>query len=257
MGALTFDALLRSLKQGGRGERGAGTGGGAPDAVYSLHGDADALKDEAVRALADRVLDAGSRDFNFDQRRAGDLDPEAFHSLVNTPPLLAAARIVVLRGVENVRKTSKVRQALVRYLQAPNPTTLLILVQGAGEPPDAELARSATTVAIEPLPTPRVHKWVAHRAKQLQLTLEPDAAARLIEPVLEQAGMTGVRILMALGTALLGTALGRAELDRGTPPGRLAAALLGQLRAARPFGLGSWEQTAARWASWATHWSAA
>jgi len=82
------------------------------------------------------------------------------------------------------------------------------------------------------------------------------AAARLIEPVLEQAGMTGVRILMALGTALIGTALATAELDRGTPPGRLAAALLGHLRAARPFGLGSWEQTAARWAAWATHWSA-
>src|SRR5205814_6015449 len=183
MGALTFDALLRSLKQAGRGERGAGTGGGAPDAVYSLHGDADALKDEAVRALADRVLDAGSRDFNFDQRRAGDLDPEAFHSLVNTPPLLAAARIVVLRGVEDVRKASKVRQALVRYLEAPNPTTLLILVQGAGEPPDAELARWATSVAIEPLPAPRVHKWVAHRARQLQLTLEPDAAELLVESV--------------------------------------------------------------------------
>src|SRR5438128_2592007 len=221
MGALTFDALLRSLKQGGRDERGAGKGEAAPDAVYYLHGDEYVLKDEAVQALVDRVLDVGARDFNFDQRSAGELDAEAFHSLVNTPPLLAAVRVVVLRGVENVRKTSKVRQALVRYLQAPNPTTLLILVQGAGEPPDAA------------------------------------AAARLIEPVLEQAGMTGVRILMALGTALLGTALGRAELDRGTPPGRLAAALLGQLRAARPFGLGSWEQTAARWASWATHWSAA
>src|SRR5437588_1797900 len=318
MGALTFDALLRSLKQGGAGE-----GKGAPDAVYYVHGDEDVLKDEAIRALVDRVLDPGARDFNFDQRSASDLDPEVLDSLVNTPPLLAAARVVVLRGVEEVRKTSKVRQALVRYLQTPNPTTLLILVQGAGEPPDAELARSATTVAIEPLPAPRVHKWVAHRARQLQLTLEPDAAellvqtvgndlgalageleklaavaagrtgdgratrddvaalvgarpgetlqdlvdaalerraaaaARLIEPVLEQAGMTGVRILMALGTALLGTALGRAELDRGTPPGRLAAALLGQLRPARPFGLGSWEQTAARWASWATHWSAA
>ena len=322
MGALTFDALLRSLKQGGQGGRGAGRGEGAPDAVYYLHGDEDVLKDEAIRALVDRVLDAGARDFNLDQRSAGDLDPEAFHSLVNTPPLLAAARVVVLRGVEDVRKTSKVRQALVRYLQAPNPTTLLVLVQGAGEPPDAELARLATSVAIEPLPAPRVHKWVAHRARQLQLTLEPDAAellvesvgndlgaltgeldklaavvagrtdgeratrddvaalvgarpgqtlqdlidaalerraaaaARMIEPVLEQAGMTGVRILMALGTALIGTALARAELDRGTPPGRLAAALLGQLRAARPFGLGSWEQTAARWAGWATHWSA-
>src|SRR5437870_4386145 len=152
MGALTFDALLRSRKQGGRDERGAGKGEAAPDAVYYLHGDEYVLKDEAVQALVDRVLDAGARDFNFDQRSAGELDAEAFHSLVNTPPLLAAVRVVVLRGVENVRKTSKVRQALVRYLQAPNPTTLLILVQGAGEPPDAELARSATTVAIEPLP---------------------------------------------------------------------------------------------------------
>src|SRR6266699_730796 len=122
MGALTFDALLRSLKQGGQGGRGAGKGEGAPDA----------------------------RDFNLAQRSAADLDPESFHSLVNTPPLLAAARVVVLRGIEDVRKTSKVRQALVRYLQAPNPTTLLILVQGAGEPPDAELARLATGVAMEP-----------------------------------------------------------------------------------------------------------
>src|SRR2546421_630057 len=168
MGALTFDALLRSLTrggQGGRGGGGAGKGEGAPDAVYYLHGDEDVLKDEAIRALVDRALDAGARDFNLDQRSAGDLDPEAFHSLVNTLPLLAAARVVVLRGVEDVRKTSKVRQALVRYLQAPNPTTLLILVQGAGAPPDAELARLATSVAIEPLPGPRVRKWVAHRAR--------------------------------------------------------------------------------------------
>src|SRR5207302_2117748 len=104
MGALTFDALLRSLTRGGQGGEGAGKGEGAPAAVYYLHGDEDVLKDEAVRALVDRVLDDASRDFNLDQRRAGDLDPEAFHSLVNTPPLLAAVRVVVLREVEDVRK---------------------------------------------------------------------------------------------------------------------------------------------------------
>src|SRR5437667_234387 len=294
MAVVTFDALLRGLKQGG-----------TPAAVYYLHGDEDVLKDEAVRALVDRMLDPGARDFNFDQRSAADLDPEAFHSLVNTPPLLAAARVVVLRGIEDVRKTSKVRQELLRYLESPSPTTLLILVQGAGQPPDAELARSASAVAVavEPLPHARVLKWVAHRAGQLKLAFEPDAvellvqsvgrdlgalggeleklaaltagrpagglatradvaalvgtrpgetlqdlidaalerrtpvAARLVEPVLEQAGMTGVRVLMALGTALVGTALARAELDRGTPPARPEAALLGQLRAARPYGL--------------------
>src|SRR6266516_2180942 len=296
MAVLSFDALLRSLKQGR-----------TPEALYYLHGDEDVLKDEAIRALVDRVLDRGARDFNFDQRSAADLDPEVFHSLVNTPPMLAATRVVVIRGIEDVRKMSKVLQELLRYLESPSPTTLLILVQGAGEPPDAELARSATAVAVEPLPPARVLKWVAHRAGQLQLTLEPDAvellvqsvgrdlgalggeleklaaltagrpgggvatrpdvaalvgtrpgetlqdlidaalerraavAARLVEPVLEQAGMNGVRILMA----------------RGTAPARLEAALLGQLRAARPYGLGSWEQTAARWARWAAGWNAA
>ena len=82
-------------------------------------------------------------------------------------------------------------------------------------------------------------------------------AARLVAPVLELAGMSGVRVLSALGTALVGTALARAELDRGTPRPRLEGVLLGHLRAARPYGLGSWEETAARWARWAEAWSAA
>src|SRR5205809_419759 len=143
MGALTFDALLRSLKQG------------APDPVYYLHGDEDVLKDEAIRALVERAVDPAARDFNVDQRSAADLDPEAFHTLVNTPPLLAATRAVVIRGLGQLRKTTKVRQELVRYLDSPSPTTLLVLVQGAGEPPDTELASRATAVAVNPLPAAR------------------------------------------------------------------------------------------------------
>src|SRR6266705_3266637 len=280
MGALSFDALLRSLKQG------------VPDPVYYLHGDEDVLKDEAIRALLERAVDPAARDFNVDQRSAVDLDPESFHTLVNTPPMLAAARMVVIRGLEQLRKAAKVRQELARYLDSPNPTTVLVLVQGAGEPPDAELARRATTVAVEPLPPARVERWLAHRASQLGLVLAPDAtelllaavgndlaalageleklaaatggaggaggaggrtatrdavaalvgvrrgetvqdlvdaalerraaaAAVLVDPVLEQAGMSGVRIVTALATALVGTALARAERDRGAPQGPL------------------------------------
>ncbi|HET7295973.1 MAG TPA: DNA polymerase III subunit delta, partial [Gemmatimonadales bacterium] len=271
MGALTFDALLRSLKQG------------APDPVYYLHGEEDVLKDEAVRAILERAVDPATQDFNLDRRTAADLDPEAFHALVNTPPMLAPTRAVVIRGLEQLRKTAKVRQELLRYLDAPNPTTVLVLVHGAGESPDADVARRATAVGVEPLPPPRVERWMAHRARQLGLTLAPDAAelllaavggelsalaheleklaplaagravtrdevaalvgvrrgetlqdlieaaldrrcaeaARLVAPVLEQAGMSGVRMVSALGTSLIGTALARAELDRGTPPRRL------------------------------------
>jgi len=315
MGALSFDALLRSLKQG------------VPDPVYYLHGDEDVLKDEAIRALLERAVEPAARDFNVDQRSAADLDAASYHALVNTPPMLAARRVVVIRGLEQLRKTAKVRQELLRYLDSPNPTTLLVLVQGAGEPPDAELAHAATAVAVDPLPPARVERWMAHRARQLGLTLAPGAgdlllgavgndlaalaqeieklaalaagrgggaggggsrpitredvtalvgvrsgetvqdlvdaalerrgaaAAQLVGPVLEQAGMSGVRVVTALGTALLGTALARAELDRGAPRGRLESLLLAHLRAARPHGLGSWEHTAASWARWASVWS--
>ena len=310
MGALTFDALLRSLKRG------------APEPVYYLYGDEDVLKDEAIRALLDRAVEPGARDFNVDQRSAPDLDSEAFYALVNTPPMLAATRAVVVRAVDQLKKTSGVYRELARYVGAPNPTTVLILVQGSGEKPDAALARDAAAVAVEPLPPERVARWLAHRAHELGVTLEPDAAtllqqavgydlgplareleklaaagvggagktatrqevaalvgvhggeslpdlvaaalghdpltaARLVGPVLEQAGMSGVRIVSALGSALVGTALGRAELDRGVSPARLADVVFRHILTARPFGLGNWKDEAARWARWAPTWRAA
>src|SRR6266513_312180 len=250
MGALTFDALLRSLKQG------------APDSVYDLHGEEDVLKDEAVRALRARAVDPAARDLNVDQRTAADLDPEAFNALVNTPPMLTATRAVVLRGMEQLRKTAKVRQELLRYVDSPNPTTVLVLVHGTAETHDAELVRRATRDEVAALVGVR-------RGETLQdfvdaaLERRAAAAARLVEPVLEQAGMNGVRMLSALGTALVGTALARAELDRDARRGRgprsdrPEAVLLSHLRAARPYGLGSWEQTALRWARWAELWTAA
>ena len=307
MGALSFDALFRSLKKG------------APDLVYYLHGEEDVLKDEAVKAIVDRALDPSTRDFNLDSRDAAALDPEAFHALVNTPPMLAETRVVLLRGVDQIRKKSKTQTELARYLESPNPTTILVMIQSAGEKPDSGLERHSTAVQLDRLPPDRVARWIALRAGERQLTLEPDAATRLIdligndlgairqeldklalvahgraataddvsalagvrhgetihdlvdaaldrraaraaqlvEPVLEQAGMSGVRMVTAIGTALTSTALARAELERGTPRGRLEDVMFRHLQAARPFGLRGWKDEAARWARWAASWTGA
>ncbi len=307
MGAITLDEFFRRLKQG------------PPDPVYYFHGDEDVLKDEAVAALLDATVDAGLRDFNVDQRAAGELDAEGLHSLVNTPPMLAERRLVVLRGVEQLRKKSRVRDALLAYLENPSPDTVLALVQGGAEQPEADLIRRSTAVDAGRLPPQRVKNWIAHRAGRIKLTLEPDAvdlllaaagddltrlvqeldklravagdrpatradvaaqvgahhgvtvhdladavlarnglkAAALVEPVLELAGMSGVRILSALGTHLVGLALAREELDRGTAARQLPAVLLRHLNAARPYGLGDWKETAAKWVTAAGHWSTA
>src|SRR6266545_3467435 len=214
MGAVSFDALLRSLKQGSQGgPREAGRG-----AVYYLHGDEEVLKDEAIRALVDRALEPGTHDFNFDQRSAADLEPQTFHTLVNTPPMLAARRAVVIRGLEDLKKASKVRQELVRYLGAPNPSTLLILVQGAGDPPDPELARAATTVAAEPLAPARVHQWVADRAARLPLALAPDAAEQLVRAVGHDLGALAQELEKLAGGAARPTAARAGGDDRRPDP---------------------------------------
>lgn len=307
MAPLSFDALLRALKRG------------EPEAAYYLHGEEAVLKDEAVSALIERAVPAESRDFNLDTRAAADLDVESLHLLLNTPPMLAQRRAVVLRGVEQLRKKSKPRDALLAYLDKPSPDTLLVMVQTDAESPEAELAARSTAVVMDRLPPERAARWVAHAAGKLNLSIEPAAAdllveavgadlsavrqeldklavlvagrtvaaadvaslvgirhgetlhdlvaaalrreparaARMVEGVLAQAGMSGVRIVIALGTALVGTALARAELDRGTPHGRLAEAVFRHLLAARPFGLRSYKLESAQWAEWAGSWNAA
>src|SRR5258708_9490150 len=168
MGAITLDEFFRRLKQG------------PPDPVYYFHGDEDVLKDEAVAALLDATVDAGLRDFNVDQRAAGELDAEGLHSLVNTPPMLAERRLVVLRGVEQLRKKSRVPDALLAYLENPSPDTVPALVQGGAEQPEADLIRPSTAVDAGRLPPQRVKNWIAHRAGRIKLTLEPDAVDLLL-----------------------------------------------------------------------------
>lgn len=312
MPGLTFDALLKHLKRGGPSS--------LPNPpVYYLHGEEDVLKDEAVRAVVACALDPGARDFNLDSRSAADLDPETITALLNTLPMLADRRVVVLRGVEQLRKKSKPRDALVDYLEHPSTTTVLVLLQNGADPPETDLVGPATVVQIDRLPPERVERWITHTATQRGLALEPEAvkllvqaagadlgvlsqeldklaalgrerpataadvaalvgarhgetltdlieatlsrraaaAERLVDPVLEQAGMDGVRVMTALGTALIGTALARAELDAGTPRARLADTVFRHLLSARPYGLDNWKTTAARWAAWAEGWDGA
>lgn len=307
MAALTFDALLRSLKKGAQ----------AFDPVYLLYGEEDVLKDEAIRALVDAAV-GSSRDFNLDVRFAADLTPEAFHALVNTPPMLAERRAVVIRGLEQLgKRKTKLRDEVMRYVGSPNPTTVLVLVVAAGEEPDPEIARATTAVELGPLAADRVPRWVQHRAATIGITVEPGAAdlllkavgsdlttvsreleklaslgkdhavtaddvaalvgvrrgetifdlveaaverkaaraAQLVEPVLEQSGMSGVKIISLLGTHLVGTALARTERDRGVHPSRLPDTLSRQMQSVRPYGLRNYREEAARWTAWSAQWT--
>jgi DNA polymerase-3 subunit delta len=305
MPAQTYDALLRSLPKGEL----------AP--VYYLHGPEDILKDEAVQAILDRALDPGLRDFNLDQRSAGQLDPEAIFTLCTTLPMMADRRAVVLRDVEGWKRKPKARAAFLTYLERPAAETVVILVQGAAEEEaDKDLVRRAFAVECEPLPPERARRWLLRRAARLGVALEDAAAdhllaatggelggvaaeleklralpseppltaeqvgalvgvrhgetvydwrdavlegaagkaARMLGPLLDQSGVTGVRLVSLLGTSLVGVGLARSHYDRRVRAGSLERLVLERLRQLRIFGLPDWKAESAKWAAWAAAW---
>src|SRR5262245_22529598 len=107
------------------------------DRAYFLFGDDEFLKDDAVRQLVTAAVDPATRDFNLDVRRGGEIDAETLQSLLDTPPMMAERRVIVLRDVGALKRAE--RQALERYLAKPAPDTVLILVAPVGAKPDKPL----------------------------------------------------------------------------------------------------------------------
>ena len=306
-GSLSFDAIFRLLKR-------------EPVApVYYLTGDEDLLKEEVVQWILDKAVDATNRDFNLDVRTAGDLTGEDFHALVETPPMLADRRAVVIRNLEQWRTNSRVWQTVQRYLENPSPSTVLVLMQGPQQKPNQRVAAAAIHVAVEALRPDRLSRWVGMRAERVGLVLTKDAAEHLIhavgnglaelameidklaaaapadksavdadlvadlvgvhrgetlndwvdavlarnipkaldmlDTVLANTGMTGVRMVSALGTALVGVRLARSYIDRGRGTRQIQRDLLSAIRSSRPWGLRGWKQEAEIWARAASVWS--
>lgn len=287
--------------------------------VYYLHGAEDILKDEAAGAILDRALDPAFRDFNYDQRSASQLDPEAVEALCNTLPMMAERRVVMIRDVEAWKRKTRARSAMLAYLKKPSPDTVVILVQGSGEETeDKELAKHAVSVACNALSPKEAQRWLERQAGVLGVTFGPGAAEHLLkctgcdlgtirveleklaslpagteisaeqvadlvgirhgetkydwrdavldgdsaravtllERVLDQPGVSGVGLVSLLGTTLVGVGVVRAAFDRKTPRAQLGGVAMSALRAARPFGLGPWNDEVERWARWAPEWPA-
>jgi DNA polymerase-3 subunit delta len=146
--------------------------------AYYLYGDEEFLKEGAVRQIVDAAVDAATRDFNLEVRRGGDLDAETLEALLNTPPMMADRRVLVVRDVAALKKGP--RQVLDRYLARPAADAIVVLVAAAGPKPDRALCERATAVEFPPLTGDRVPRWIAHHATAvLGAAITPEAAELL------------------------------------------------------------------------------
>jgi DNA polymerase-3 subunit delta len=147
------------------------------DRVYLFHGDDDYLKEEKIRALIDRATDPGTRDFNLEVRRASESDAGSLGLALDSLPMMADRRVVILRDVTALKKDA--RATLNKYLTQPAADTLLVLVAGAGTKPDAALLDAATAIDFKPLNDSDLAKWVVHHASTIGVPISARAAELL------------------------------------------------------------------------------
>lgn len=153
---------------------------GPPGGVFFLYGDEELLKREAVDELVAAHVDPATRDFNLDDLRGGDVDPETMASIFATPPMMAEWRVVVVRDVQELTGSSRSRKVLESLFERDVPGLVVILVAAIPERSRAKIYRrlKSDAVAVE-FASPDAGDapgWLIDRAGGDGLELEPEAA---------------------------------------------------------------------------------
>jgi DNA polymerase-3 subunit delta len=128
----------------------------------------------------------------------------------------------------------------------------------------AELQKLAALPAGAPLTAERVGELVGVRHgetivdwRDAVLDGAAGRAVAMLGPLLDQPGVSGVKLITLLGTTLAGIGLARSHYDRRVRGGSLERLMFDRLRQLRLFGLPDWKQESASWARWAADWPAA
>lgn len=158
-----------------------------------INGD-DYLLQRHLKKTLETLVDPATRDFNFDRIVAKDVSPAKLLDLMQTLPMMAQSRTVVVDGFDLYFKKSEkdgdsasdVVDNFIAYFKAPNPqTNLILLVEKL-----AKNTRIYKTIAscgdVFEFKTPydnKIPDFVRSEAKEMGLILAPGVAEELAQTV--------------------------------------------------------------------------
>ena len=137
--------------------------------VFYLHGTDEYSKDLAARSLAEAHLESGTAAFNHDVLRGSEVTVDSLATTLQTPPMMAPWRVVVLKETHELASSPRLRSLVLEVAAAPPPGLALILVASVPQRSKAqfypELARSCRTLHF-PVPEGRaLHDWLIERCR--------------------------------------------------------------------------------------------
>ena len=139
---------------------------GQVDPCYLFFGEETYLMQEYITTLIDRILAAAPRDFNCDVFSVDNNTLEEALSIARTLPMMATHRVVVLHGLQQLRKADW--SQLEHYLEHPSASTALICSSSASDPKkfSPRLWQYAVAIECSRLEGSKLSAWVMHTVTQ-------------------------------------------------------------------------------------------
>jgi DNA polymerase-3 subunit delta len=171
-------------------------GGGPADASKDLLGDGEGplywicgkerfLVDRAVHHLKQRVLDAATRDFNYDLLYAKEAGAQRIVAAARTLPMMARRRLLVVRDADLL--DAKGLEPLIPYLLDPAPESCLVFVAEAADLTKkkffAAFQKRGSIVRFDPLKERQLPGFVRDEGRARKLRLDPGVAELLADEV--------------------------------------------------------------------------
>ena len=151
------------------------------DHLYILFGNESYLQQEYLNAITDRILKDALRDFNHDIFNANTDGLIEALSLARTLPMMAPYRVVVLHGLDQLRKADW--PPLQEYLKTPSKTTALVCSTADSDLnklPKA-VTQNAITIACKRLEGGQLQKWVMQQVQQQHAQITSQAVTALLQ----------------------------------------------------------------------------
>jgi DNA polymerase-3 subunit delta len=168
-----YPDLIRSLKQG------------PILSLYLFYGEEEFLIQEAIDLIIKRVVDPGTRDFNFNVLHCKDSSVSEITALAQTLPLMSEKRLMILKEIDAL-KAGDIEE-LTPYLNDPSPSTCLVMVSNLGKyekkPVIAAVEAHGAATRFFPLLDREIIAWIEAWARARGLSLQRDAAQYLSQTI--------------------------------------------------------------------------
>lgn len=142
---------------------------------YLLSGEEFFLIQTLLRQFREKALDPAALDFNYDQFRGEEIDPEEALLIAQTFPVLSPRRLVIILNADQIKDD---HEAFLGYLENPSETTVVVFVAAK---PDmrkklfSNLKKNGVVITCPPLYENEMPQWIAQEGRKRGLLLSKEA----------------------------------------------------------------------------------